>query len=110
MALRETIPEPEPRNSHIPVPLKIAGTTLRAIFIAAVVGVTLLVAMPQNETIWTVYDTPSDVVRLVLGVSVCVWLIIQLFRVPRDAASYRTWIYLGVAAVPFALICLAYLW
>jgi hypothetical protein len=29
---------------------------------------------------------------------------------PHDAAGYRTWLYLGLFAVPFALICLFALW
>lgn len=109
-AVRETTPETGSPGSNIPVSLKIAGALLRAVFIAAMVAVTLLVSMPQNETIWTAYDTPSDLVRIILGVAVCIWLVIQLFRTPQDAAGYRTWIYLGLTAVPFALICLVYLW
>ena len=64
----------------------------------------------QNETIWTAYDTPGDLVRLILGFAVCVWLVIQLFRGPHDASSHRTWLYAGPFAVAFALVCLAYLW
>ncbi len=71
---------------------------------------TLRVSMPQNETIWTAYDTPADLVRLLLGLFVCIWLVIQLFYGPRDADGYRTWFYLGLIAVPFALICLYAVW
>ena len=79
---------------------------LRTVFICALVLITLRVSMPQNETIWTAYDTPLDLVRLVLGFAVCIWLVIQLFKGPKDADGYRTWLYLGLVAVPFALICL----
>jgi hypothetical protein len=72
--------------------------------------ITIGVALPQNETVWTSYDTPSDLVRLILGLGVCVWLGFQLFRVPKDQGSHRTWIYLGLAAVPFGLICVYYVW
>lgn len=99
-----------PPGAKIPPGLRIAAIVLRTIFICALVLITLGVSMPQNETVWTVYDTPLDVVRLLLGLAVCVWLVIQLFKGPSDADGYRTWMYLGLFAVPFALICLAYIW
>jgi hypothetical protein len=34
----------------------------------------------------------------------------QLFQVPHDAGSSRTWFYLGLAAVPFTLIVLFIAW
>jgi hypothetical protein len=68
------------------------------------------VSLPQNETIATAYDTPGDLVRLALGFAVCLWLLFQLFQVPHDDAGFRTWFYLGLAAVPFTLVCLAYVW
>jgi len=97
-------------TSNIPTWQRIAGLTLRSVFILTLVALTLLVSLPQNETIATAYDTPNDLIRLALGVAVCIWLMAQLFRVPRDAAGYRTWFYLGLVAVPFALICLVAVW
>jgi archaellum biogenesis protein FlaJ (TadC family) len=96
--------------SNIPARLRVSALILRAVFIAALVVVTVHVSMPQNETIWTAYDTPDDLIRMALGLAVCVGLVIQLFRRPRDASGYRTWIYLGLAAIPFAVICLVYTW
>jgi hypothetical protein len=90
--------------------VRVAAIVLRTIFICLLILITLAVSMPQNETIWTVYDTPLDVVRLLLGVAVCVWLVTQLFRLPSDAHAYRTWMYLGLCAIPFALACLGYIW
>lgn len=90
--------------------LRITATLVRTVFICLVVLITLIVSMPQNETIWTVYDTPLDVVRLLLGVAVCIWLAVQLFKGPRDAHGYRTWLYLGLVAIPFAAICLVGIW
>lgn len=94
----------------VPAGLQIAATILRAAFIGALMLITVSVSLPQNETIWTAYDTPGDLVRLLLGFAVCVWLIIQLFKGPKDAGGYRTWLYLGLVAVPFAVVCLVYLW
>jgi hypothetical protein len=34
----------------------------------------------------------------------------QLFILPKDAQAYRTWLYLGLAAVPFALILVVAAW
>jgi hypothetical protein len=98
--------EQSPPSDDIPVSLRMAGTTLRLVFIACLIAITVRVAMPQNETIWTVYDTPGDLVRLALGLAVCIWVVVQLFRMPKDAHAYRTWLFFGLAAVPFALICL----
>jgi hypothetical protein len=90
--------------------LRIAAIGLRTLFIALLLLLTLRVSMPQNETIWTAYDTPGDLVRLLLGVGVCGWLAYQLFQVPKDAGSSRTWFYLGLVAVPFTLITLFAVW
>jgi hypothetical protein len=67
-------------------------------------------SMPQSETIWTIFDTPGDVVRLALGLAMCVWVGIQLFAMPRDPLAFRTWLYIGLAAVPFLVICIIGTW
>jgi TRAP-type C4-dicarboxylate transport system permease small subunit len=90
--------------------LRIAAIVLRTLFIVLLLVLTLRVSMPQNETIWTAYDTPADLVRLFLGIGVCAWLVYQLFQVPHDAGSSRTWFYLGLVAVPFTLITLFAAW
>ena len=90
--------------------LRVAATLLRTVFICLLIAVTLRVAMPQNETIWTAYDTPLDLVRLILGVIVGIFLAAQLFYGPRDAHGYRTWLYLGLVAVPIGLVLLVVVW
>ena len=90
--------------------LRMASNVLRALFILCLLAITLRVSMPQSETIWTAYDTPGDLVRMVLGLAVCVWLVVQFFTASMDAQHHRTWLYLGLAAVPFALICLIAVW
>jgi hypothetical protein len=104
-----------PPNAKLPASdgstgLRIAATVLRAAFILILLVLTVRVSMPQNETIWTAYDTPADLVRFLLGLAVCLWLGVQLFQGPSDASGYRTWLYLGLVAVPFALICLFAVW
>jgi hypothetical protein len=41
---------------------------LRTLFFGALVAVTVRLSSPQSETIWTVYDTPSDLIRVAVGV------------------------------------------
>ena len=104
-----------PPNAKLPTSdgstaLRLAAIVLRALFILVLLVLTLRVSMPQNETIWTAYDTPADLIRLLLGLAVCLWLGFQLFQGPKDASGYRTWFYLGLVAVPFAAICLFAVW
>jgi hypothetical protein len=96
--------------ADIPAWQRIGGLTLRSVFILTLVALTLIVSLPQNETIATAYDTPNDLIRLALGIAVSIWLVMQLFRLPHDAVGCRTWLYLGLFAVPFALICLIAVW
>jgi hypothetical protein len=97
-------------GSEASLRLRVASMVLRVAFIALLLVVTVLVSMPQNETIWTAYDTPGDLVRLALGLVVFVWIAFQLFAHPKDAHGHRTWVYLGLVAVPFVLICLRVIW
>lgn len=90
--------------------LRIASVVFRAVFIVSLLVVTVRVSLPQNETIWTAYDSPGDLVRLFLGFIVCAWLAVQLLVTPKDAQAHRMWIYLGLAAIPFALICIVGTW
>jgi len=94
----------------IPTWLQVSGTVLRAVFIACLIVIVLRVSMPQNETILTAYDTPGDLLRIALGLAVCGWTAMQLFRAPKDAHGQRTFLYFGLAAVPFALLCLVFIW
>lgn len=90
--------------------LRIAAVLLRTAFIFVLIVLVMRVAQPQSETIWTAYETPGDLIRLWLGIGVCIWLVWQLFEGPTDAHGYRTWLYLGLTALPFALICTIAIW
>lgn len=93
-------------SSQAPSGLRVAGTILRTAFICLLVLVTLRVSTPQSTTVWTVLNSPGDSLRLALGIGVSIWLLAQLFRVPHDEDAHRTWVYLGLAAIPVALVCL----
>jgi len=89
---------------------RMLALVLRTIFIAALVVVIVHVSMPQSASLWTAYEAPADLVRLVFGFAICAWLALQLFVLPKDPGAYRTWLYLGLAAVPFVVICIVGIW
>jgi hypothetical protein len=102
------------RRQHDPVTIsprqRVLGMILRTVFIAALLVVIFHVSMPQSASIWTAYESPGDFVRLALGVIVCLWVGIQLFSMPIDPGAFRTWLYLGLAGIPFVIICLVGIW
>ena len=93
-----------------PVGIWIGGLAVRTLFLLLLTVLTARVASPQIENIWSVTETPGDLIRVMLGFAVCTWFVVNVFILPKDADAYRTWLYLGCAAVPFAMICLTYIW
>ena len=88
----------------------IAGIAVRSIFILLIAGLTARVASPQIETLSTLLDTPDDLVRVILGLAVCVWCLVNLFILPKDIESYRTWLYLGAAVLPLSFLVAVIVW
>jgi hypothetical protein len=76
--------------SAISMGLRILAMALRTLFIGALVVVTVRVSSPQSETLSSVYETPGDLIRLALGFAVCLWIVLHLFMLPKDAEGYRT--------------------
>ena len=105
-----TAPDAGRPPSDVPARLRIAAILLRALFIAVLLAVTVRVSSPQSESIWSAYETPGDLIRLALGVGVCLWVLFHLSMLPKDAEGYRTWIYLGVVIIPFALALAFAIW
>jgi hypothetical protein len=103
-------PEAKLPVANVSPAVRIGAIVLRALFLCILFALTIRVSLPQSETIWTAYETPADLIRFMLGVALCLWLGVQLFQGPRDAQGYRTWFYLGLAAVPFGIICLFAVW
>ena len=87
--------------------LRVLAIVLRALFMGALAVVVARVSSPQSETIWSVYETPGDLIRLALGFAVYLWIVIHLFMLPKDAEGYRTWVYLGLVVAPLALAAVA---
>jgi hypothetical protein len=105
----------EPASAKLPGPeiptgLRIAAILLRALFIGTLLVVTARVSIPQSESIWSVYETPGDLVRLVLGLAVGGWILAHLFMLPKDPGAYRTWVYLGLIVAPFVLLVAIATW
>ena len=110
MALPEAPPDATLPRYDVTLRLRVAAIVLRSIFVCALLVITVRVSTPQNETIWTVFDSLGDAIRQVLGLVVCIWIIAHLFMLPKDAEGYRTWVYLGVALAPLALACAIAVW
>lgn len=94
----------------IPIGLRILAVILRALFIGALIAITVRVSSPQSETLSSIYETPEDLLRLALGLAVCLWIIVHLFMLPRTAEGYRMWIYLGLVVVPLAWAAVVIIW
>lgn len=86
------------------------GLAVRTIFIASLIAVTARVASPQVEHMGSLWETPSDVVRVLLGAAVCGWLLVHAFILPKDAGGYRTWLYLGLAMLPLSVLVAVVIW
>ena len=97
-------------TSKTPASIWFGGVAVRTIFLVVLTVLTARVASPQIENIWSVFETPGDLIRVALGVAVCVWFVINLFILPKDAGAYRTWLYLGVAILPLSLLCAIVVW
>ena len=103
-------PNGETEIAAIPKGLRILAMFLRALVFGALVAMTVHLSSPQSETIWTVYETPSDLIRLALGFAVCLWIVIHFFMFPKTADIYRAWVYLGLVVAPLALAIAIAIW
>jgi Ca2+/Na+ antiporter len=99
--------KPGPRA---PSGIVLGGLAFRTLFIIGLAVLTARVAMPQIEKLWTVFETPDDLIRVALGFALCVWCVVNLFVLPKDAEAYRTWLYLGLAVLPLSLLCTFLVW
>jgi len=106
----ETLPDTALAGHAVPLGLRAAAIILRTIFVCALLVITMRVATPQSETIWSLLDSPGDLIRVALGLVAGIWIVAHLFMLPRDAEGYRTWVYLGLALVPLALACAVAVW
>lgn len=97
-------------NAKLPTTVWLAGLAARTVFLGILIAVVARVASPQVEHLWSIYETPSDLLRVALGLAVCVWLAANIFIVPKDSGGYRTWAQLGIILLPLALLCAFVVW
>jgi hypothetical protein len=88
----------------------IGGVAVRTLFLIVLTVLTARVASPQIERLTSLYETPGDLIRVLMGLGVCAWFIVNLFILPRDAGAYRTWMYLGIAVLPLSVLCAFVVW
>ena len=96
----------KPPSSHV----WFGGVAVRTVFLIMLTVLTARVASPQIERLSSIYETPGDLIRVLMGVGVCAWFIVNLFRLPKDAGAYRTWMYLGLAVLPLSVLCAVVVW
>lgn len=108
--MAEELPDASVTTRAVPMLVRIVGHLLRAIFLLTLVVLVVRVSAPQNETVWSAYETPGDLIRLVLGAAVVIGILVQLFRPPKDAQAYRTWTYLGIILAPLAVVVAVAAW
>ena len=46
--------------------LRLVGPVLRILLVSILLVLTVRVSSPQNETIWSAYETPGDLIRVIL--------------------------------------------
>src|SRR5919201_4280729 len=97
-------------GATIPMGVRILAVALRALFIGALVVLTVRVSSPQSESLASVHETLGDLIRLALGFAVCLWISIHLFMPPKTPEGYTTWIYLDLVVAPLAWAIVIMIW
>jgi len=97
--------DPKPSNR-----VWFGGVLVRTLFLIVLTAITARVASPQMEHFSSLRETPGDLIRVLLGLGVCGWFVVNLFILPKDAGAYRTWMYLGVTVLPLAVLCAVVVW
>ncbi len=98
-------PDPQP-----PLHVWLGGVAVRTLFLIVLTVLTARVASPQIERLSSLYETPGDLIRVLMGLGVCAWFIVHLFILPKDAGAYRTWMYLGLAVIPLSVLGIFVVW
>jgi hypothetical protein len=92
-------------GAKLPFYVWFGGVAVRTLFLIILTLLTARVASPQIEKLTSIYETPGDLIRVLIGVGVCAWFIVNLFILPKDAGAYRTWMYLGLVILPLSVLC-----
>jgi len=90
--------------------VRLAGIILRTVFLCVLFVLVARVSSPQRMGSTWLDMKPGDLIRAALGVSVCAWIVIHMFILPKDPGAYRTWVYLGAILTPLAVLCGIVVW
>jgi hypothetical protein len=99
------LPQAEPSTI-----VRAAGIAVRSIFLVILTIITVRVSSPQNEHLLSISETPGDLIRVALGFLVCIWLVANLFILPKDPEGFQTWLRLGIVVLPLSVICAIVVW
>jgi hypothetical protein len=99
-----------PSDPKLPFRIWIGGTAVRTIFLVILTVITARVASPQIEHFSSLYEAPGGLIRVGLGLALCLWTIVHVFILPKDAEAFRTWIRLGLALLPLSSLCAFVAW
>lgn len=99
-----------PADAGPTAPVWYGGVLGRTLFLITLIVITARVASPQIERLSSIYETPGDLIRVLMGVGVCGWFVVNLFILPKDAGAYRTWMYLGLLLLPLGALCAYVVW
>lgn len=102
--------KPDDAPSKLPSYVWAGGVAVRTIFLIVLIVLTARVASPQMERLSSLYETPGDLIRVLMGAGVCALFIVNVFKLPKDGGAYRTWMYMGLALLPLAGLCAYVVW
>jgi hypothetical protein len=91
-------------DGKVPVYWKVAGTVCRSVFLIGLVPITARISLPDSLSRGALaHLSAADFVRAGIGIAVCIFLLVQLFRRPRDDHGYKAWSFIGLALVAVAI-------
>jgi uncharacterized membrane protein YdbT with pleckstrin-like domain len=85
-------------SHHVELPgyVRVSGTFVRSVFIVTLIAITWSISMPSTVTKFAHFST-GDTVRAIIGLAMCIGMVRQLLRLPKDAGAYRTWVHIGLS-------------
>jgi hypothetical protein len=102
----EAPPETKVPTDDISLRLRVAGIFFRSIFLIVLLVVVARVSAPQQLRSTWLDMSSGDFIRAGLGLGFSVWMLVHIFLLPKDAAAYKTWVYLGLAVTPYCWLAL----
>ena len=95
-------------DAKVPILWKVTGTLCRSLFLLGLILVTARISLPDNlSTAALAHLSIADFVRAAIGIAVCLFALVQLFRRPRDDYGYKAWSFIGLALLAVAILFVA---